>query len=320
MRTELETIAGYLAGRENAASERIRHAMADPKSRPRQFVDELQRRTRALPIAERIERTSRASNPNGPVKPKTPAPRGPTGSAKTHPGPRSLRIHPRQQGPALVAALVVLGIGALLIGLGWRDQSLRLQRIEQALALRELQGNLKTKTGPSVTDPDDGPPVDPETIDTSNSEAEAARVEGEPSVPPDDRERLERLDRLAYRLELVASAIELAESSQNKDSDRDPILRDLPRALEQLRADVERLTEAAELEAEVAHDDRQRIQAAQSMTARRRDEQLAQIYDLLTRIERLVKMLVLRTPSFIVPAPGEIGPTPPLPVPPDGAP
>ena len=117
MKTELERLVGYLAGRQGESAERIRAALGDPSSAASRLLEVTRARTRAM-----LE------------------PRPPDRANPERPDPTRRRVAPRPARPAraawlapgLAAAVLVIAAGA-----AWWDNAERLRRLETTLARRD---------------------------------------------------------------------------------------------------------------------------------------------------------------------------------------
>jgi hypothetical protein len=112
MKTKLEMMAGYLAGRRDESADLIRQEIGDPGSEACRFLEAIREKSRgALGV-----------NPPGRPDPGQ-APRGPI--ARVLPGPARL--------PVTVLALVVLPV-LIAVGAAWWALDLRLRGIEASLS------------------------------------------------------------------------------------------------------------------------------------------------------------------------------------------
>jgi hypothetical protein len=121
MKTKLETMVGYLAGRQGGALERVRLELEDPGSDASRWLTEVRSRSRALFSPGSLEQPSDGRSPTLP-----------TFTAEPRPG-RSWWLPPFVLG-ASAAALVLLAVGAFL-----RERGDRLNRLEILLAQQDAR-------------------------------------------------------------------------------------------------------------------------------------------------------------------------------------
>jgi hypothetical protein len=136
MKTKLETMVGYLAGRQGAAVERVRLELEDPGSDASRWLTEVRSRSRALFSPGSLEQPSGGRSTT--LHPFTAEPR---------PG-RSWWLPPFVLGSS-AAALVLLAIGSFL-----RQRDDRLNRLETLLAQQDARwGNRIEQIETAVTSP-----------------------------------------------------------------------------------------------------------------------------------------------------------------------
>ncbi len=163
MRTKLEILVSYLAGRGVPSDGPIRGELGDPSSEAGLFLEELRERSRGMLDAGLPEVPDLWTTPLGRAEPG-------------HPG-RSRRLLP---------ALVACGLAATLLvalGLGWRAQEERVRRLEDALARRDAQwkervGHLEL----ALAARDHLPPVKPPPAATPTTPPIAPDPRGQASV------------------------------------------------------------------------------------------------------------------------------------------
>jgi hypothetical protein len=112
MKTKLEMMAGYLAGRRDESADLVRQELGDPASEACRFLEAMREKSRA----------ALGVDPPGRPDPG-PAPRGPI--ARALPGPARL--------PVTVLALVVSPV-LIAVGAAWWAQDQRLRGIEASLS------------------------------------------------------------------------------------------------------------------------------------------------------------------------------------------
>jgi hypothetical protein len=129
MKTKLEMMADYLAGRRDASAELIRQELGDPNSEARGFLEALQEKSRgSLAVI--------------------PAPRPDRRPARREDGPIARALAGKARIRLAVLALVVTALLAA-VAAAWWTQTLRLRAIEASLARsnaswRERLGRLET--------------------------------------------------------------------------------------------------------------------------------------------------------------------------------
>ena len=136
MKTKLEIMVGYLAGRQGEDVESIRRELEDPSSEASRWLEAIRARSQGIFGPGSPEEPDIVAPRPGrwPEEPRLIAPR-PSGDRPTAPAPRVPgRRPPRILWGASAATLVLLAVGA-----AWRAQDDRLRRLETILDRRETR-------------------------------------------------------------------------------------------------------------------------------------------------------------------------------------
>ncbi len=211
MTTKLEMLVGYLAGRQNKASESIRRELEDPTSEASHWLETVQKRSRAVsrlgpPVPQSL--ISSASTRNG--------------SASS--GPFRKRLAPFVSGVS-AASLVLIAIGV-----AWRAQDDRLLRLETVLAEREARWETRLEHLDKALTRREAVPKSkaPGSIESGSPQAKTTATVDGPSILA--------LARIEARVGEVSERLRETQSSQNQG---DPAIDELRRDVERLRKDLE---------------------------------------------------------------------------------
>jgi hypothetical protein len=213
MKTKLEMMVAYLAGRQGAPAGSIRRELGDPTSEASRWLEALRSRSGGMLGAGPRE----MSGPR-------PAPAGPIRDWTTASGMAGRRLPARLLG-APAAVLVFLAVAA-----AWRTQDGRLRRLEATLARREagwadrfarLEAALARREAP----PHGEPPG-----------AKAAPSREHPPPTLADRPTHLALARIEARLGELGQRLEDGQARRDQD---DPRVAQIRRDLDRLRQEVE---------------------------------------------------------------------------------
>jgi hypothetical protein len=227
MKTKLEMMVAYLAGRQGEAAGSIRRELADPTSEASRWLEALRSRSREVLGADLPEMPA-------------PAPARTSRDRKTGPGPGVRRVPALLLG-ASAAALVVLAVAA-----SWQSQDHRLREIETALERHEarwadrfgrLEATLARREAP--------PPAE-----RASSKVAGPR-EPKPTTTPDRPTSL-ALARIESRLGELAQRLEGVQAGRDQDDQR----------VEQTRRDLDRLRQEVEMASRASRQEGQELGAA----------------------------------------------------------
>jgi hypothetical protein len=212
MKTKLETMVGYLAGRQGDAVERIRLEIEDPASDASRWLADVRSRSRALFSPGSLEQPSSVRSPAIP-----------TSAAEPRPAGHWLLPFALS---ASAAALVLLAVGAFL-----RARDDRLNRLETLLAQQEARwGNRLERIETAVTSR--RAPSQTETPSSTKPTSQDDKL-----APQTDVTTALALARLEARLGELGDR--LGQEQPNQES--------LAPSIEPLRGDLERLRREMEL-------------------------------------------------------------------------
>jgi hypothetical protein len=211
MKTKLEMMVAYLAGRQGQATGSIRRELRDPTSEASRWLEALRSRSGGILGAAPLEMSDPLTA--RPIRDRT-----------TAPGMAGRRLPSLILG-ASAAALVVLAVDA-----AWRSQDGRLRRLESTLARREagwadrfdrLEAALARRQAP--------PPGEPPGAKAAKSR------ELQPPTPADWPTNL-ALARIEARLGELGQRLEEGQAGRDQDGERSAQIR---RDLDRLRQEVE---------------------------------------------------------------------------------
>ena len=224
MTTKLEMMVGYLAGRQGKAAESIRRELEDPTSEASRWLEEVQKRSRAVSRAalpKVHELVSPAASGNG----------------------VSTRLLGKKRSLPFLSGVSAASLVFIALGFAWRAQDNRLLRLETMLTEREARwvdrfdrlGEALTpkKPAPRTSIPDSKQSVSPEA-------KRPATVDGSTALA---------LARIEARLGEVGERLREARSTQNQSDPR----------IDELRGEVERLRNELETRAQASRQENQRL-------------------------------------------------------------
>jgi hypothetical protein len=220
MKTKLEMMVAYLAGRQGEAAGSIRRELADPTSEASRWLEELRSRSAGILGADAPERPA-------------PIPARPNRNRTTAPATAGRRLPALLLG-ASAAALVFLAVAA-----SWRSQDGRLRKLEAAMARREARWGDRFDRLEAALARREAPPRG----EPAGSKAANPR-ELKPSTVEDRPTRL-ALARIEARLGELGQRLEEAQAGRAQDDQRVAQVR---RDLDQLRQEVETAVRASRQE------------------------------------------------------------------------
>jgi hypothetical protein len=227
MKTKLETMVGYLAGRQGAAVERIRLELEDPGSDASRWLTEVRSRSRALFSPGSLEQPSGGRSPTIPAFTAEPRPS------------RSGWLPPFVLG-ASAAALVLLAVGAFL-----RAPDDRLNRLETLLAQQDARwGSRLEQIETAVTSPRAPSPAEAPSAKRSTSQ---------------DAKSAPQID-MTTALALARLEAKLGELGERLGQEAPKLETPTP-SVEPLRSDLERLRREMELGSEASKKQIQELSA-----------------------------------------------------------
>jgi hypothetical protein len=227
MKTKLEMMVAYLAGRQGEAAGSIRRELGDPTSEASRWLEALRKRSRGILGAD-------------PPEMPAPIPARPTRDRTTVPGMAGRRLPAMLLG-ATAGALVFLAVAAT-----WRSQDDRLRDLEAALERREAWwGDRFDRLEASLARREVSPQGEP-----AGSKAANPRELKPPTMA--DRPTSLALARIEARLGELGQRLEGAEAGRGQDDQR----------VAQVRRDLDRFMQEVEMAGRASRQEGQELGAA----------------------------------------------------------
>jgi hypothetical protein len=227
MKTKLEMMVAYLAGRQGETAERIRRELADPTSEANRWLEAVQLRSRGLFSADL-------------PKPQDLTPPPSIRSRSTKPGVARRRLPPLLWG-TVSAALVFIAVGA-----AWWAEDDRLRHLEATLARREARWGDRFSRLESALASREGPPQ------RQTPSAKGPNSQERAPSNPGDRPMSLALARIESQLGELGQR--LGDGRPRPDQD-DP-------QVAQLRGDLDRLKQEVEIAGRASQQESQELSVA----------------------------------------------------------
>jgi hypothetical protein len=226
MKTTLEMMVAYLAGRQGEAAGSVRRELGDPTSEASRWLEALRSRSGGILGAD-------------PPELPAPIPARPTRDRATGPGRAGRRLPAPLLG-ASAAALVVLAVAA-----SWRSQDGRLRDLEATLERREARWRDRFDRLQAALAHRGAPPREP-----AGSKAADPRELKPPTLA--DRPTTLALARIEARLGELGQRLEGARAGREQDDQR----------VAQVRRDLDRLRQEVEMAGRASRQEGQELGAA----------------------------------------------------------
>jgi hypothetical protein len=227
MKTKLDMMVAYLAGRQGEAAESIRRELEDPTSEASRWLEAVRSRSRRVFGAEAPEMPD-------------PIPSRSIHDRATAPGTAGRRLPPLLFG-ASSAALVFIAVGA-----AWRSQDDRLRQLEANLARREARwGDRFNRLETALARREVPPQSEP------SGPKEANPREPKPPTSADQPTSL-ALARIEATLGEIGQRLEEGQAGRDQDDQR----------IAQLRRDLDRLRQEVEMAGRASRQERQELGGA----------------------------------------------------------